>query len=153
MMTPWMRLRYHCSSGINAISSPVLSNYMKMTCVDCGCSLKECVESISPTSCPHCSLSECCCWPIIQANRNHISSSSEREMVMLCLSRRLGYGLDDDIRRAGNRLRDILVRDFDREIALASVFVGRNDLTVASQHKAMAHAIHNTLSDLEMMIR
>ena len=40
-----------------------------------------------------------------------------------------------------------------REIALASVFVGRNDLAVASQHKAMAHAIHNTLSDLEMMIR
>ena len=148
-----MGLGYHCSSGINAISSPVLSNYMKMTCVDCGCSLQECVESISPASCPHCSLSECCCWPVIQANRNHVSSSSEREMILLSLSRKLGHGLDDDIRMAGNRLRDILVRDFDREIALASVFVGRNDLTVASQHKAMAHAIHNTLSDLEMMIR
>jgi hypothetical protein len=143
-MTPsWMRLGYHCSSGINAISSPVLSNYMKMTCDDCGCSLQECVESISPASCPHCSLSECCCWPVIQANRNHVSSSSEREMILLCLSRKLGHGLDDDIRRAGNRLRDILVRDFERETALASVFVGRNDLAVASQHKEMSHAIHN----------
>ena len=125
---------------------------MKMTCVDCGCSLQECVESPSPTSCPHCSQSECCCWPVIQANRNQVSSSSEREMILLSLSRKLGHGLDDDFRTAGNRLRDILVRDFEREIALASVFVGQNDLTVASQHRAMAHAIHNTLRDLELII-
>ena len=73
-------------------------------------------------------------------------------MILLTLSRKLGHGLDDDIKRAGNRLRDILVRDFEREIALASVYVGRNDLNVASQHIAMAHAIHNTLRDLELII-
>ena len=44
-------------------------------------------------------------------------------MILLTLSRKLGHGLDDDFKRAGNRLRDILVRDFEREIALASVFV------------------------------
>ena len=38
-----------------------------------------------------------------------------REMMLLCLSRKLGHGLDDDIRRAGNRLRDVLVRDFERD--------------------------------------
>jgi hypothetical protein len=72
-------------------------------------------------------------------------------MILLSLSRKLGHGLDDDFRTAGNRLRDILVRDFEREIAMASVFVGQNELTIASQHRAMAHAIHNTIRDLELI--
>ena len=63
-----------------------------------------------------------------------------------------GHELDEDFRRAGNSLRDILSRDFEREIALAEVFVDRNDLTEAAYHRAMAYAIHNTLRDLEMMI-
>jgi hypothetical protein len=123
-----------------------------MTCVDCGCSLEECVASLSSTECPHCSLSECCCWPVIHGNRKHISSSSEREMRLLRLKRKLGHGLDDDFTRAGDKLRDILIRDFERETALAVVFIERNDLTKAARHRAMAHAIHNTLRDLEIMI-
>ena len=41
----------------------------------------------------------------------------------------MGRELGDDFRRAGNKLRDILIRDFDREIALAEVFADRNDLS------------------------
>jgi hypothetical protein len=81
-----------------------------------------------------------------------MSSSSERGGRLHSLSRKLGYELDEDFRRAGNRLRDILIRDFDREMALAEVFVDRNDLIEAAYHRAMGYAIHNTLRDLEMMI-
>ena len=73
-------------------------------------------------------------------------------MRLLSLSRKLGHGLDDDFRGAGDRLRNILINDFERETALSVVFIERNDLTVASQHRAMAHAIHNTLRDLELII-
>jgi hypothetical protein len=45
-----------------------------------------------------------------------------------------------------------LIRDFDREMALAEVFVDRNDPIEAAYHRAMAYAIHNTPRDLEMMI-
>jgi len=45
-----------------------------------------------------------------------------------------------------------LIRDFDREMALAEVFADRNDLIEAAYHRALAYAIHNTLRDLEMMI-
>ena len=125
---------------------------MKMTCVDCNCSFEECVKSKSSTECLHCSLSECCCWNVIHASRKHTSSSSERELRLLSLRRKRGHGIDDDFRRAANRLRDILIRDFDREMALAEVFVDRNDLIETAYHRAMAYAIHNTLRDLEMMI-
>jgi hypothetical protein len=62
------------------------------------------------------------------------------------------YELDEDFRRAGNKLKDILIRDFDKEMALADIFVDRNDLTEAAYYRALAYAIHNTLRDLEMMI-
>ena len=81
-----------------------------------------------------------------------MSSSSEREGRLESLSRKLGYELDEDFRRAGNKLKDILTRDFDKEMALADVFVDRNDLTEAAYHRALAYAIHNTLRDLEKMI-
>jgi len=81
-----------------------------------------------------------------------MSSSSEREGRLESLSRKLGYELDEDFRRAGNKLKDILIRDFDKEMALADIFVDRNDLTEAACHRALAYAIHNTLRDLEMMI-
>ena len=81
-----------------------------------------------------------------------MSSSSEREGRLESLSRKLGYELDKDFRRAGNKLKDILIRDFDKEMALADVFVDRNDLTEAAYHRALAYAIHNTLRDLEMMV-
>jgi hypothetical protein len=73
-------------------------------------------------------------------------------MRLLSLRRKLGHGPDDDFRRAGDRLRDILIRDFERETALAVRFIERNDLTKAARHRAMAHVIHNTLRDLEVMI-
>ena len=81
-----------------------------------------------------------------------MSSSSEREGRLDNLSRKLGHELDEDFRRAGDKLKDILIRDFDKEMALADIFVDRNDLTEAAYHRALAYAIHNTLRDLEMMI-
>jgi hypothetical protein len=44
-----------------------------------------------------------------------MSSSSEREGRLESLSRKLGYELDEDFRRAGIKLKDILIRDFDKE--------------------------------------
>jgi hypothetical protein len=81
-----------------------------------------------------------------------MSRSSEREKRLLSLSRRLGHEIDEDFRRAGNKLRELLIHDFDREMALAEVFIDRNDLTEAAYHRTMAYAIHNTLRDLEMMV-
>jgi hypothetical protein len=124
---------------------------MKMACADCSCSFEECVESMSSTDCPHCSLSKCCCWNVIHANHKHISNSSEREMRLLTLRRTLGHGIHDDFRIAADRLADILNRDFEREMALAVGFIERNNHTKAAAHRAMANAIHNTLRDLEMM--
>jgi hypothetical protein len=72
-------------------------------------------------------------------------------MRLLSLRRTLGHGVHNDYRRAANRLRDVLIRDFEREIALAVDFIKRDDHTKAAVHRAMAHAIHNTLRDLEMM--
>ena len=105
-----------------------------MTCVDCGSSFQECVASLSSTECPHCSLSECCCWPVIHGNRKHISSSSERETRLLRLRRKLGHGLDDDFTRAGDRLRNILIRDFEREKLWASADKLRSNMD-ASEYK------------------
>ena len=81
-----------------------------------------------------------------------MSNSSEREGRLDNLSRKLGHELDEDFRRAGDKLKDILIRDFDKEMALADIFVDRNDLTEAAYHRALAYAIHNTLRDLKMMI-
>ena len=81
-----------------------------------------------------------------------MSSSSDRERRLSSLARKLGHELDEDFRRAGNRLRDVLVRDFEREMALAEVFADQNDLIEAAYHRTLAYAIHNTLKDLEMMI-
>ena len=64
-----------------------------------------------------------------------MSSSSEREERLENLSRKLGYELDEDFRRAGNKLKDILIRDFDKEKALANIFVDRND---PAYHRALA---------------
>jgi hypothetical protein len=43
-----------------------------------------------------------------------------RENRLRSLGKKLGHELDEDFRRAGNRLREILIRDF--EMALAKVF-------------------------------
>jgi hypothetical protein len=81
-----------------------------------------------------------------------MSSPSEREKRLSGLAKKLGRELDEDFRRAGNRLRDVLIRDFDKEMSLAEVFADRNDLIEAAYHRTLAYAIHNTLRDLEMMI-
>ncbi len=71
---------------------------------------------------------------------------------MLSLNRKMGHELNEDFRRAGKSVREILVRDFEREIAIAEVFAERNVLSEAAYHSAMSYAIHNTLSDLEVMV-
>ena len=81
-----------------------------------------------------------------------MSSSSDRERRLSSLARKLGHELDEDFRRAGNKLKDVLIRDFNREVALAQVYGDRKDLIEAVYHRAMAYAIHNTLRDVEMMI-
>ena len=81
-----------------------------------------------------------------------MSSSSERENRLSSLGKKLGRELGDDFRMAGHKLRDILIRDFDREMALAEVFADRNDLIEAAYHRTLAYEIHNTLRDIEMMI-
>jgi hypothetical protein len=55
-----------------------------------------------------------------------------RERRLSSLARKLGHELDEDFRRAGNRLRDILIRDFDREMSLAEVYADRSDLVEAA---------------------
>lgn len=87
----------------------------------------------------------------MHANLKHISNSSEREMRLLSLRRTLGHGIHDDFKTAANRLRDILIRDFEKEIALTVEFIERDNHTKAAAHRAMAWAIHDTLRDLEMM--
>jgi hypothetical protein len=42
---------------------------------------------------------------------------------MHSLNKKLDYELEEGFRKAGNKLRDILIRDADREIALVEVFV------------------------------
>jgi hypothetical protein len=46
----------------------------------------------------------------------------------------------------------MLIGDFERETASAVEFIERDDHTKAAAHGAMAHAIHNTMRDLELMI-
>jgi hypothetical protein len=67
-----------------------------------------------------------------------MSSSSKREERLESLSRKLGYELDEDFRRVGNKLNDILIRDFDKEMGLADIFVDLNDLTEAAYHRSLA---------------
>jgi hypothetical protein len=45
-----------------------------------------------------------------------------------------------------------LIRDFEREMALAETFAEINALNEAAYHKTMSYAIHNTLRDLEVLI-
>lgn len=71
---------------------------------------------------------------------------------MHCLNKKLGYELEEGFRRVGNKLRDVLIRDFDRKMAYADVFLDRKYLIEAACHRALAYAIHNFLRDLEMMI-
>lgn len=123
-----------------------------MTCVDCGCSLQECAESKSSTDCPRCSLPECCCWPIIHRNLDDMSNSKQREKRLLSLTRKMGHEQNEDFKMASRRIRQILIRDFEREMALAEAFVEINALNDAAYHKTMSYAIHNTLRDLEVLI-
>lgn len=123
-----------------------------MTCVDCGCSHQECVGSKSSTDCPRCSLPECCCWSIIHRNLDDMSNSKQREKRLLNLTRKMGHGQNEDFKMASRRIRQILIRDFEREMALAEAFAEINALNEAAYHRTMSYAIHNTLRDLEVLI-
>jgi hypothetical protein len=46
-----------------------------------------------------------------------MSNLSERERRPSNLGKKLGHELDEDFRRAGNKLKDILIRDFEKEMA------------------------------------
>ena len=82
-----------------------------------------------------------------------MSNLSERARRLSNLGKKLDHALDEDFRKAGNKLKDILIRDFEKEMALAEIFFDRNDITEAAYHRAMAYAVHHTLRDLEMMLR
>jgi hypothetical protein len=81
-----------------------------------------------------------------------MSSSGERERRLRVLGNKLGYGLDEDFKRAGTSIRDSMIREFEREIVQAEAFANQNDLFEAAYHRSMAYAINNTLKDLESMM-
>ncbi len=49
----------------------------------------------------------------------------KRPAIFECtaLTKKLDHELGEGFRKAGNKLRDILIRDVDREMALVGVFV------------------------------
>jgi hypothetical protein len=81
-----------------------------------------------------------------------MSNSKQREKRLLSLTRKMGHEQNEDFKMASRRIRQILIRDFEREMALAEAFVEINALNDAAYHKTMSYAIHNTLRDLEVLI-
>jgi len=81
-----------------------------------------------------------------------MSNSKQREKRLLSLTRKMGHEQNEDFKMASMRIRQILIRDFEREMALAEAFVEINALNEAAYHRTMSYAIHNTLRDLEVLI-
>jgi hypothetical protein len=61
----------------------------------------------------------------------------------------LGRELEEDFRKAGSNLMNRLIRDFEREILLAEVFVSREVPIETVYHRITAEMIHKTLKALE----
>lgn len=73
----------------------------------------------------------------------------ERERRLKNLSRALGIGLDEEVKRNKSSLGKSLSVDFSREITLAEKCIYRDDFDGALYHGFMADMIHRTLKELE----
>ncbi|MFY9965724.1 MAG: hypothetical protein WBL44_08600, partial [Nitrososphaeraceae archaeon] len=59
----------------------------------------------------------------------------------------MGHELDEDVRRAGINLRDILIRDFDREMVLGICLVVGHSLAVKIVSKLILIETCNLMSN------
>jgi hypothetical protein len=72
-----------------------------------------------------------------------------RERRLRNLSRAVGIGLDEEVKRNKSSLVKSLSADFNREITLAEKCIYHDDLDGALYHGCMAEVIHRTLKELE----
>lgn len=79
--------------------------------------------------------------------------SSERETRLNSLGMKLGRGLEEDFQKEGSGLREMFIRDFEREILLAESFAGRQDPTETVYHRVLADMLHRILKDLELIAK
>jgi hypothetical protein len=68
-----------------------------------------------------------------------MSNSKQREKRLLGLTRKMGHEQNEDFKIASSRIRQILIRDFEREMALAETFAEINALNEAAYHKTMSY--------------
>jgi hypothetical protein len=73
----------------------------------------------------------------------------DRERRLRNLSRAVGIGLDDEVRRNKASLGKSLSVDFNKEITLAEKCIYRDDFDGALYHGYMAEVIHRSLKELE----
>ena len=78
------------------------------------------------------------------------SNPEERESRLNNLGSSFGRDLDVEIRRERVNLRNKLIQDFEREIALAEACTSRDDFAEALYHRVMADMAHRILKELEM---
>jgi hypothetical protein len=74
----------------------------------------------------------------------------ERERRLRNLSRAVGTGLDEEVKRNKSKLSKSLSQDFNREITLADACVYQEDFDGALYHGLVADMIHRTLKELEV---
>jgi hypothetical protein len=73
-----------------------------------------------------------------------------RERGLRNLSRGVGIGLDEEVKRNKSSLGKSLNMDFDREITLAEKCIYHDDFDGALYHGYMAEVIHRALRELEV---
>ena len=64
--------------------------------------------------------------------------SSDRETRLNSLGMKLGRRLEEDFQKEGSGLREMFIRDFEREILLAESFASRQDPTETVYHRVLA---------------
>jgi hypothetical protein len=73
----------------------------------------------------------------------------DRERRLRNLSRAVGIGLDDEVKRNKSSLGKNLSVDFNREITLAEKCIYHDDFDGALYHGYMAEVMHRSLKELE----
>jgi hypothetical protein len=73
----------------------------------------------------------------------------DRERRLRNLSRAVGIGMDEEVKRNKSSLVKNLGIDFNREITIAETCVYHDDFDGALYHGYMAEVIHRTLKELE----
>ena len=73
----------------------------------------------------------------------------DRERRLRNLSRAVGIGLDEEVKRNKSSLSKRLGVDFNSEITLAEKCIYHDDFDGALYHGYMAEILHRTLKDIE----